>query len=492
MATKTSLLRPRVNCQRVARARRASLLIDGEAYFRAFAHAALRARSSIVLVGWDFHTQTRLHLNLGGVPDLLGDFLHFLLERNRRLKIFILAWDYPLVFGLGRERPIGSDGGWQPHARLRVHYDSNCPLGAALHQKIVVIDGAVAFCGGMDLTNSRWDTPAHLPRNPRRTNVGDFEPYGPMHDTMLVVDSGAAHALLDVVRKRWRVATHHRLPISTSSRDAWPESVAVDFRDVEVGVARTLPASRRKDAVKEVERLYLDMIAAARRYIYIENQYFTARVLGDALAARLAEADGPEVIVVSRLSSNGWLEAPTMSALRTLLLKKLRDADAHGRFRAWFPTVHGECCDVHSKLMLVDDEWLRVGSSNFASRSMGLDTECDLVIAAGNSTQAREALIRARNALLGEHLGVAAMDFQRALDAAGSVGAAVQYLAQESGAQESGRTLRPFKDLDEPSTAALALAQGVTDPDRPVCLDELMAGLERAAGLRLGEPAGSG
>src|ERR1700722_1670527 len=115
MATKqASLFRPRANCQRVARARRASLLIDGEAYFRAFAHAALRAKGSIVLVGWDFHTQTRLHLNLGGVPDLLGDFLHFLLERNRRLKIFILAWDYPLVFGRGRERPMGSEAVGSP------------------------------------------------------------------------------------------------------------------------------------------------------------------------------------------------------------------------------------------------------------------------------------------------------------------------------------------------------------------------------------------
>ena len=472
-----SLFSPGSNCQRVARARRAALLIDGEAYFRAFAHAALRAQSSIVLVGWDFHTQARLHLNLGGVPDLLGDFLHFLLERNRRLKIFILAWDYPLVFGLGRERLIGSDGGWQPHARIRIHYDAHCPFGGALHQKIVVIDGAVAFCGGMDLTHGRWDTPAHLPRNPKRTDVGEIEPYGPMHDTMLVVDSKAAHALLDIVRQRWRVATRQRLPVQARDRDAWPDTVVPDFSDVEVGVARTVPASdsTRTQAVQEIEKLYLDMIAAARRYIYIENQYFTAKVLGDALAARLAEADGPEVIVVSRLSSNGWLEAPTMSALRTLLLQKLRQADGHGRFRAWFPSVDGECCDVHSKLMLVDDQWLRVGSANFASRSMGLDTECDLVLEAGDSMPAREGMIRVRNTLLGEHLGVAPEDLEKAISVTRSLGAAVQFLAQET-----GRTLRPFQHLDEPSSAVVALAEGVTDPARPVCLDELIAGLGRA------------
>jgi phosphatidylserine/phosphatidylglycerophosphate/cardiolipin synthase-like enzyme len=224
-----------------------------------------------------------------------------------------------------------------------------------------------------------------------------------------------------------------------------------------------------------VESLYLDMIAAARRYIYIENQYFTARSLGDALAARLAEADGPDIIVVTRLSSNGWLEAPTMSALRTVLLRKLRDADAHGRFQAWFPSVQGECCDVHSKLMMVDDQWLRVGSANFANRSMGLDTECDLVIAAGDSEEARAGMIAARNALLAEHLDVAPGDLEKALEAARSLGAAVTYLAQHS-----GRTLRPFQHLDDPSAAVVALAEGVADPRRPVCLDELIAGLSRA------------
>jgi len=485
-ANTATLFKPGRNCQRVARAGRAALLIDGDAYFRAFAHAALRATSSIVLICWDFHSQTRLHLDIAGVPDLLGDFLDYLLQRNGRLKIFILAWDYPVVFSRGRERPIGSDGGWQPHPDIRFHYDSTCPYGAALHQKIVVVDGAVAFCGGIDLTTERWDTPSHLPGDPQRSSAGEIEPYCPVHDTMLAVDSGAAHALLDIARQRWLVATGQVLPVASTDRDVWPGFVTATFRDVEVAVARTMPAcaSPHAAAVTEVEALYLDMIASARRYIYIENQYFTARTLGDALAARLAEVDSPEVIVVSRLSSKGWLEAPAMAALRTVLLQKLRAADVHGRFRAWFPTVNGECCDVHSKLMMVDDLWLRVGSANFASRSMALDTECDLVIAAGDSTSAREAMVAVRNALLGEHLGVTPGDLDSAIAAAGSLGAAVAWLARDS-----SRTLHPFEKLDEPSAAVLALAEGVADPERPVTVEELMVGLSRATGLQLQEDA---
>jgi phospholipase D1/2 len=473
-ATVSSLFQPGRNCYRAARARRAALLVDGEAYFRAFAHAALRATESIVVVAWDFHSQTRLHLGEARVPDLLGDFLNFLVRRNRRLRVFILAWDYPLVFGRGREPPAGSDGGWQPHRRISVHYDSNCPLGAAHHQKIVVIDGTVAFCGGMDLTLSRWDTPFHSSADPRRTNVGESQPYGPVHDVMLAVDSGAARALQSVASERWRQATGRAMPVASADGDPWPASLLATFSHVHVALARTAAANSREPAVTEVETLHLDLIAAAKRSIYIENQYFTSRVLGDALAARLAEPEGPEVVVVLRLASSGWLEAPTMSALRTLLMRKLRDADAYGRFHAWYPDTPG--CDLHSKLMIVDDEWLRVGSANFANRSMGLDTECDLVLEARGDASTRAAIASVRNALLAEHLGVARTDLQNALSVTGSLGATIASLATAD-----GLSLRRFEHLDEPSPAVVALANGVADPERPLSMEELITGFDPAA-----------
>ncbi len=462
-ADSSSLFRPGRNCYRVARAHRAALLIDSEAYFRAFTAVALRATHSIVIVGWDFHSQTRLHLNEEGVPDRLGDFLNFLVRRNRRLRIFILAWDCPLVFGQGREPPAGSDGGWHPHPRIRFHYDSNCPLGAAHHQKIVVVDDTVAFCGGIDLTLGRWDTTSHRYADPRRTNAGETDPYGPVHDVMLAVDSAVARALQSIASERWRQGTGQALPISDTGSDLWPATLAATFSDVDVALARTAPATPTAQAIAEVETLYLDMIAAAKRYIYIESQYFTAKGLGEALAARLAEPQGPEVVVVLRLSSSGWLEAPTMAALRTVLLQKLHAADAYGRFQAWYPGMSGETgYDLHSKLMIVDDEWLRVGSANFANRSMGFDTECDLVIGARGDSSTRAAVAAARTALLAEHLDVSEHDVQEAFAMNGSLGATVAALSKDS-----GRGLRRFERLDEPSAAILALA-GVTDPERPV------------------------
>jgi phospholipase D1/2 len=476
-----TLFSPGRNCYRAARAQRATLLIDADAYFRAFAQTALSAGRSIVIVGWEFHSRTRLHLNQDGIPDLLGEFLNFLVERTRRLEVFILAWDYPLVFAKGRER-VPESGAWRPHRRVHFRYDPGSPLGAALHEKIVVVDGAVAFCGGLDLTLGRWDTPEHGADDPRRTNPGEAAPYAPFHDAMLAVDTETARALQRVVSDRWRNATGKPLPAVDAKRDPWPASLVPMFSAVDVAVARTVPASDSQPAITEVEALYLDLIAAARHHIYLENQYFTAKTLGDALAARLREPHGPEVIVVLRLASSGWLEAQTMAALRSLLLRKLREADRYGRLHACYPDTAGvsneQCCDVHTKLMIVDDEWLRVGSANFANRSMGLDTECDLVIEARGDPLTRAAITSARDGLLAEHLGVPVQRVRAVMQATRSLGAVIGSLTKSS-----GRTLRHFERLDEPSAAMVALASGVADPERPLFANDVTSDLvpERSA-----------
>src|SRR5213075_1758262 len=117
-----------------------------------------------------------------------------------------------------------------------------------------------------------------------------------------------------------------------------------------------------------------------------------------------------EIVVVTRLLSHGWLEEMTMHVLRTRLVRRLREADAHGRFHAYYPHVEGlaekTCVDLHSKVMIVDDEWLRVGSSNISNRSMGVDTECDVVVEARGDETVRAQIRATRDRLVAEHAGV--------------------------------------------------------------------------------------
>src|SRR5437868_9985354 len=100
-----SILRPGFNCAEIARAERVALLVDAEAYFAAFARAAENAERSIVILGWDFDSRTVLEADERGEGVMLGDFLNDLARRKKRLRIRILDWDFPLVYGKDRELP---------------------------------------------------------------------------------------------------------------------------------------------------------------------------------------------------------------------------------------------------------------------------------------------------------------------------------------------------------------------------------------------------
>jgi phospholipase D1/2 len=482
-----SILRPGINCCAVAHTQRIALLVDGEAYFRAFHTAALKAERSIIVLGWDFDSRMRLHLDEtrpGEPPAQMGDFLNYLVRRRRGLHIRVLNWDYPMVYGTDREtRPLYGFG-WTPERRVHLRYDDTHPFAGSQHQKVAVIDDTLAFSGGIDFALKRWDTPEHRGRDERRRVEG--EDYPPVHDLMVAVDGDAARALGDLARARWQRATGEKLrPCKAPAGDPWPEGIRVDIEDVEVGIARTQPPEGEAPAVREVERLYLDMIAAARRSIYVENQYFTSPAIADALARRLIEDDGPEILLVLRLLSHGWLEEHTMHVLRTGLLKRLAGADRHGRLRVCYPHVpdlaEGWCLDVHSKLMIVDDELLRIGSSNLANRSMGVDTECDVLVEARGRADVKQAIVDFRARLMAEHLGCEPGEVARLCGEATALCGAVDSLGG------GARCLKKLEDLPEWSDTVVELAS-VADPAEPIARDFL----ELAPAAPAGEPASSG
>jgi uncharacterized membrane protein YdjX (TVP38/TMEM64 family) len=250
--------------------------------------------------------------------------------------------------------------------------------------------------------------------------------------------------------------------------------------DVRLAVSCTFPKTKDTPGVRHVEQLYLDMIEHARDYLYIENQYFTSQVIGEALKKSLAKPQGPEIFVVTRLLSHGWLEEVTMTALRTRLVRELRDADVHGRLQVVYADVHGlcegTCLDIHSKVMVVDDEWLRIGSANLSNRSMGMDTECDVTIEAQGDAGMKQAIREFRDGLIAEHSGCQVDDVAREVGRAGTMAAAMKVL---------GSDVRRFKELEAPelSEAALALAK-IGDPEAP-----LIEGMTPAPEGASGKPA---
>jgi phospholipase D1/2 len=173
---------------------------------------------------------------------------------------------------------------------------------------------------------------------------------------------------------------------------------------------------------------------------------------------------------VLRELSHGWLEELTMQTLRTKLIQRLRAADVHDRFRVYYPFIEGlksgTCIDVHSKLTIVDDEIVRIGSANLANRSMGLDTECDLTIEALGREDVRAAICNLRAQLLAEHLGSEPARVRQAIVSTGSLRGAIESL------QTNERTLKPLADLPQVSSTVLSVVS-VADPEKPVALSDL-------------------
>ena len=478
-APASGLLVPGRNCWRIERAHRLAFLIDAAAYFAAVRAAIAQARRSVFIVGWDFDSRIRLVPQGAddGYPEELGQFLKEVVKRQRALQMYVLAWDFVMVFAMDREWIPLYKLGWRTQPRPRLHFrlDDKHPLSGSHHQKVVVVDDAVAFVGGLDLTHGRWDTPAHRRVEPARVDAHG-RPSRPNHDVQAIVDGAAARALGELCRERWRRATDQRTPAvdNAPAHDPWPRGLAPEITGVDVAIARTDPGWAGEQPAQEIRHLYVDAIASARRTLYLENQYFSSSVVGAALEARLRAHDAPEVVVVSRLTEEGWLEERTMGALRARLHERLRQADAHGRYRLLYPHIPGlerpNLLNVHSKVLIVDDELCSVGSANFNNRSMGFDTECNIAIEARGDERVRRAIAGLRNRLLAEHLAtqpdeVAAETARRG----GSLIATIDAL------RRPGRTLEPIDPIVVADINRLLPAAALIDPERPADQEELIA-----------------
>lgn len=457
------LLRPGENCWRIEQAGRFAFIVDAADYFVAVRKAMLAARRSIFLIGWDFDSRIRLGEKDDPGPEKLGDFVMWLARRRPELEIRLLRWDTGAFKAMFRGNTLATVLRWKMHPRITLKLDGAHPLAGSHHQKIAVIDDCLAFCGGIDMTVDRWDRRDHADGDPDRVRPDDT-PYGPWHDATSAFDGDAARALGDLARERWFAATGEDLPVVDHGEDCWPEGLEPDFRDVRLGVARTRPESDEAEEVHEIEQAYLDLIAGAKRTIYAESQYFASRKIARAMAQRLAEDNGPEIVIVNPHSAEGWLEPLAMDTARARLVEALRRCDRHGRFRIYHPvTAGGEEIYVHAKVMIVDDRILRVGSSNFNNRSLRLDSECDVLL---ETPDEGERIAGIRNDLLAEHLGADPADVAGRLAQGGSLIAAIEAL------RGKGCSLEPYEIPELTGIEEWLADNEILDPEGPDAIFE--------------------
>jgi phosphatidylserine/phosphatidylglycerophosphate/cardiolipin synthase-like enzyme len=371
--------------------------------------------------GWQFDSGVPLLRGTDVPPGSDVRFLKFvdgLCRRRPELRVYLLAWDFHFILAGEREWLQRVIFHWMTASNFHFRFAEHPAAGGSHHQKFVVVDGALAFVGGMDVCEARWDDRRHLAANPVRLSHG--RPQKPYHDLQAwLAGREPAGALEDLFGERWQRAGGQPLELRSTHRPSVSFRGSLPIGQSTVALSRTAP---RPDAetIREVERLFEDAIAAADRLIYVETQYFSSRRMREALARRM-RAPGrprPEIVIVVNEEAEALKEELAVGLRQARNLQALRDIASetgcalgcyfsrcdgvHDTFRATY---------IHSKLMIVDDRFLTVGSANFTNRSMGVDSELHVAWEHDRETGGLvDAVRQVRVSLLAEHAGLSATE----------------------------------------------------------------------------------
>ena len=464
------------------------LLIDADDYYREFYRVASQAQHYILLSGWQFDSDVQLlrgaEAERAAYPITLLKFLNTLCEQRPNLQIWILAWDFSLVFATEREWMQQLLFHWTTNERLRFRFDDNHVERGCHHQKFVVVDGELSFLGGLDLCDDRWDDRRHLLHNPLRLSRG--EPHKPFHDVQVYLRGRAlSAALAELFVCRWQRAggppmTLPGLPEARSLPTDSPQGL-LPVRASTAALSRTDPygSPGGPQLCTEILSLYQAAIARADSLIYVETQYFSSHAVCEALEQRMRAPERPGLSIVLILNMRGETlkEQAAVGLAQAQIIARLRLVASETKHRLGiFYTVPQ--CDpaetperatyIHSKLMIVDDRFLTVGSANLTNRSMAVDTELNVTVESQAPDDPLVQSIRAvRASLLAEHSGGDERMFQA--DHEGLVAQLEQIASHgELGACEQPCRLRRHMSPTISERAALALLdpqQLPFDPD---------------------------
>jgi phosphatidylserine/phosphatidylglycerophosphate/cardiolipin synthase-like enzyme len=448
-------------------------LIDGDGYFCELDRRIRAARRTISIIGWDFDPEIRLRPRQS--TETLGETLEAAVRANPALEVRILIWGMGPIYS-GKSLRLFRQREFPLHPRIKLRFDFRHPVRGCHHQKLVCIDGTVGFIGGIDLTARRWDDSSHEPRNALRAEPHG-KSYGPVHDLQAMVSGDVALSIGRVIERRWQRATGEHIPHAAFPPAATSEAAGAEPYKVRLAV--TEPGRLGRKGRREGIALTHLLLRAAERQIYIETQYLASFGIGRILAERLAEEDGPEIVILVTRSSHGLIEKIIMGNNRDRLIRKLKRLDRHDRLRVMYPVVpdgDGECeVLVHSKLIIADNRLLRIGSSNLNNRSEGIDRECDMLVEAVNEAQ-RSEISGLREKLLAEHMGTTPALVGSTMAETGSLNETIGRLNVGS------RCLRHFPVDVTAGAVSPVVGTDIVDPSRPFSLLRhlrLQAGLLR-------------
>lgn len=452
-------LRQGRNSWSLSEAKNIKILIDAEDYFRDLYETLSTARRRILILGWEISDDVHLTdiATPGADPSRLNLLLLKLVRESPELEVNILIWD-AFPFFVSHRQPRTAVKAAYRHPRMTVRFHRRLPTFSSFHEKVVTIDDRIAYCGGIDLVSTRWDNPKHS------SSGSSQEGRLPIHDVQIRIEGDAARDMAALARDDWEKATGIHLdaidPYHAEISEPSGDLKRADCERSVAAISRTRAIHGFCPSIREVERIYIDLIGLATRQIYIECQYLSAESIVAALSESLAKKRGPEVVIVTSCRHHGWWEKRTLGSLRNEAMKTLKACDRFGRFGIFYPaTPDSESgVKVHSKLMIIDETYLCIGSSNLTNRSFGLDSECALTLDATFNDAAMDCIKWMKSRLLGEHLNLRPEDVQAGFSRLGSMLALINERSSEA------RALRQVQYEDEDWIARWLKTRKWSDP----------------------------
>ncbi|MHB1468538.1 MAG: phospholipase D-like domain-containing protein [Solirubrobacteraceae bacterium] len=360
---------------------RLEVLVDGAEALPRISEALARARTEVNIAGW--HITPDFGLDRNGGARRLRDQLAELAER---VSVRVLLWaGAPLpVFSPRRSQMRRVRDELTRGTRVLCALDPHERPMHCHHEKLVIVDGEIAFVGGIDLTSlggDRFDSREH----PARGNIG-------WHDACSRIEGPAVADVADHFRSRWGAVTGERLPPARTPALAGEHELQV-IRTVPEKIYGFLPQGDFR-----ILESYLRALRSARSLIYLENQFLWAPQVVEILLDKLRNppSDRFRVVVILPAKPNNGADDTRGQ------LAQLAAADGGGRFlAATLQSRTGQLSGalyVHAKVGIVDDRWLTIGSANLNEHSFFNDTEMNIVTC--DPALARETRLR----LWSEHL----------------------------------------------------------------------------------------
>mmetsp|Transcript_33779 Transcript_33779/g.95593 ORF Transcript_33779/g.95593 Transcript_33779/m.95593 type:complete len:822 (+) Transcript_33779:110-2575(+) len=572
--------------------------------------AIAAAKEFIYVAGWSVYPELRLIRRPGQTTETLGELL--VRKAKEGVVVCVLVWDDASSISFAMPNGQGHIGGVMgTHDEVAKGYFRNTPVhcykasrtggrvDAVLkavythHQKCVICDcdagygmrDLLAFVGGIDLTNGRYDTAAHSlfdTFGPGGVHEDDFYtcipditqetgPRQPWEDIHCRLHGPVAHDVLTNFEERWQKLPraslkklyNHGMGLGNKfvqNPPGWPDAQTVeqnpelwtcqlfrsiDARSVEFRNKAGLRRKYNREIDDSIHRAYVHQIRRAERFIYIENQYF----LGSShawkddrmkeashlvplevalkISSKIDRGEPFAVYCVIPLHPEGdpeaettqsilWWQHRTIEMMYSIVTEAIRrnNLSTHPTdYLSFFclgkreplpggglpPFVSSETdqqkdvaarlCEsrrfmiyVHSKLMIVDDEYCLLGSANINMRSMAGTRDSELAVGsyqpghtiagAGSGGWPQGQVHGLRMSLWAEHLGMAHPAFERpntlgCMHLVKAMAAAnwETYCAHEPRALEGHLMVYPIKVGDSGELAPVDF--GPTIPDFP-------------------------